>query len=235
MSGKTIVEQELRGKADRDKAKFFPKFFKAGPGEYAEGDKFLGVTVPLQRQVARQFYKTLSLKELTGLLKSPWHEERLTALFMLVLKYQKGDEPAKRFIVDFYLSNTRYVNNWDLVDSSAPYILGNRLLGRDRSVLYELVQSSTLWERRIAMVSTLELIRHSQFSDALALAEELLGDNHDLIHKAVGWCLREVGKKDQEALTAFLDKHAPHMPRTALRYSIERLTEQQRNHYLKLR
>lgn len=233
------VQAALRAEADPEKAAFFPRFFKAGPGEYAEGDKFLGVTVPKQRAIAKQYYQSLSVQQTLNLLSEPWHEERLTALFILVLKYQKGDEPSKQEIVEAYLANTIFVNNWDLVDSSAPYILGNWLLiknnKKDRTILYKLAKSKVLWERRIAVIATLEFVRKGDFADTLALAEDLLGDTHDLMHKAVGWCLREVGKKAPELLTDFLDKHAATMPRTALRYSIERLDEKTRRHYLNLR
>ncbi len=230
------VQKALRGRANPEKAVFFPRFFKAGPGEYAEGDKFLGVTVPKQRTIAKAHYAGLSLDDTLKLLKQPWHEERLTALFILVLKYQKGDSKAKEQIVEAYLANTASVNNWDLVDSSAPYILGNWLLDKkDRAILYRLAKSKMLWERRISMVATLEFVRKGEFADTLALAEALLEDKHDLMHKAVGWCLREVGKKAPELLTDFLDKHAATMPRTALRYSIERMDEQTRRHYLNLK
>lgn len=229
------VKRELRTKANPEKAVFFPRFFKAGPGEYAEGDKFLGVTVPEQRLISKQFYQRVSVEDALELLKGGWHEERLTALFILVLKFQKGDEVTKKDIVHAYLKNTQYVSNWDLVDSSAPYILGNWLLNKDREILYSLAKSELLWERRIAIIATLEFIRKGEFGDTLLLAEQLLGDREDLMHKAVGWSLREVGKKDRDLLIAFLDKHAAHMPRTALRYSIEHFDANNRRHYLEMK
>jgi 3-methyladenine DNA glycosylase AlkD len=235
MSTLTLAQRALREYAQPEKAAFYPRFFKAGSGEYAEGDRFLGVTVPKQRLVAKQFYETVSIEEALELLKSPWHEERLTALFICVLKYQKSDSRTKGAIVKFYLDNTQYVNNWDLVDSSAPYILGNWLLDKDKTLLYKLAASSSLWERRIAIIATLEFIRHDEYSDTIAIAALLLGDTHDLLHKAVGWCLREAGKRSPDLLTAFLDEHAGHMPRTTLRYAIERLPEPKRKYYLNLR
>jgi 3-methyladenine DNA glycosylase AlkD len=229
------IRAALKNQADPKKAAFFPRYFKAGPGEYAEGDKFLGVTVPRQRLIAKEFYKTLSLENTLRLLEGDWHEERLTALLILVLKYQRGNEATKEDIVHAYFANTKYVNNWDLVDSSAPYILGNWLLNKDRVVLYEFAKSDLLWERRIAIIATLEFIRNSEFDDTLKLAELLLNDKQDLIHKATGWALRELGKSAPELLLEFLNKHASLMPRTTLRYSIERLSPDERKHYLTLK
>ncbi len=230
------IKAELKWRANPEKAAFFPRFFKAGLGEYAEGDKFLGITVPNQRSIAKKYLKSISLTDTIGLLHESWHEERLTALFILVLKYQKGTAEERAKVVEIYLANTAHVNNWDLVDSSAPYILGNWLLDKkDRKILNKLASSKVLWERRIAIISTLEFIRNNQFADTLNLAEKLLGDKHDLMHKAVGWTLREVGKKAPELLTDFLDKHATTMPRTALRYAIERMSEKTRRHYLNLK
>lgn len=226
------VQKALREEVIPEKAAFFPKFFKSGPGEYAEGDKFLGVTVPAQRSIAKSYYQSLSLPETVELLHSEWHEERLTALFMLVLKFQKGAPPDQQKIYELYLANTNYVNNWDMVDSSAPYIVGAWLLDKDRSVLYKLAKSRLLWERRIAIIATLWFIRKGDFGDTIALAEQLLGDRHDLMHKAVGWSLREVGKRAPELLVDFLDKHSKAMPRTALRYAIEHFPPDRRRHYL---
>lgn len=229
------VQKALRAEAIPEKALFFPKFFKSGPGEYAEGDKFLGVTVPKQRAIAKTYFQKLSLQEAEQLLKSEWHEERLVALFILVLKYQKGDLRIQQDIYDFYLSNSAYVNNWDLVDSSAPYIVGDWLLGKDRKILYKLAKSKILWERRIAIIATLWFIRKGEFVDTIMISEQLLSDKHDLIHKAVGWALREMGKRAPELLIDFLDKHAAYMPRTALRYAIEHLSSKDRLHYLGLK
>ncbi len=226
------IKAELRAAADPEKAAFFPRFFKAGPGQYAEGDKFLGVTVPKQRTIAKRFYTTTTLKQLEELLQSEWHEDRLTALLILVLQFQKCSEDQRAKIVELYLANTHRINNWDLVDSSAYHILGAWLLGRDRSILYKLASSSSLWERRIAVIATLAFIRNGDFTDTIKLSEQLLDDPHDLMHKAVGWMLREVGKKDREVLRGFLDHHATRMPRTALRYAIEHFSKVEQHKYL---
>lgn len=220
--------------ATKERAESNAWFFKTGSGQYGEGDKFLGVTVPQQRKVAKKF-KDLPLTEVEKLVKSPWHEERLTGLFILVGQYQKADLKTKKEIAGFYHKNRACVNNWDLVDSSAPYILGDYLLNHSRAVLYRLVKSKSVWDRRIAIIATLNFIRLGQYDDTLRLSEQLLGDKHDLIQKAVGWMLREVGKKDQKTLLKFLDIHAAKMPRTALRYSIEHLQPNQRQHYLQAR
>lgn len=228
------IFERLKLVSSPEKAKANAWFFKTGPGEYGEGDKFIGVNVPNQRSVAKDLFSDLSIEEVLRCLRSPWHEERLTSLFVMVLKYQKGNDVDKHLIVGKYLENAKYVNNWDLVDSSAPYILGDWLVDRDKSVLYELVESENLWERRISIISTLFFIRQYKYEDTLKLSEQLLIDKHDLIHKAVGWCLREVGKKDEDLLLGFLDRHVQKMPRTTLRYAIERLPEEQRKYYLVL-
>jgi 3-methyladenine DNA glycosylase AlkD len=228
------LQTQLRKHASTKKAKASAWFFKTGVGQYGEGDKFIGVTVPEQRKIAKKF-NDLSLNEIGQLLKSPIHEERLVALFILVDQFKKGDETTKKKIYDFYLSNTKKVNNWDLVDSSAGYIVGIYLYDKPKDILYQLARSKNLWERRIAMISTSYFIAQGDPKDALKIAEILIDDPHDLIQKAVGWMLREVGKRCSEKdLTSFLDKHAAAMPRTALRYSIERLPEPTRQHYLKL-
>lgn len=229
------IRKQLIEKSIPQKAAFFPRFFKTGPGEYGEGDKFIGVTVPVQRSIAKEFYNDVSLKTVIELLHSEWHEERLTALFILNLKFIKSDDHKKSEIVEAYLANTKYVNNWDLVDSSAPYILGVWLGNKERTILYTLAKSESLWERRISIISTLMFIRNGHFEDTINLAEQLLFDSHDLMHKAVGWCLREVGKKDYDLLISFLNKYAATMPRTTLRYSIERLPDTERKHYLGLK
>jgi 3-methyladenine DNA glycosylase AlkD len=228
------VSQALHQVATPERAKANAWFFKTGPGQYGEGDKFVGVTVPQQRKVAKQF-KDLPLKELEKLIKSPWHEERLTGLFILVNQYQKADDKTQKSIAGFYHKNRSHVNNWDLVDSSAPYILGDYLLNHSSSVLYRLAKSRSVWDRRIAIITTLNFIRFGQYEDTLKLAEQLLGDKHDLIQKAVGWMLREMGKRDRTTLLQFLEKHADAMPRTALRYAIEHLSPQQRSYYMKKR
>lgn len=220
-----------------EKAKLLQRFFKTGKGEYAEGDIFLGIMVPKQREVAKKF-PDLSLNDLQELLSSKVHEYRLTALFILIKKYQKSDN--KKEIVDFYLKNTKNINNWDLVDLSAPRILGDFLLKNskhsmhapDRKILYKLAHSSHLWEKRIAIIATSIFIWHHDFKDALKISEILLKDKHDLIHKAVGWMLREIGKRNQPIEEKFLMKHYKTMPRTMLRYSIEKFPKKKREFYL---
>ncbi len=230
------IEKELIADANPVRAHHALRYFKTAPGEYGYGDKFLGVSSPDIRRISKNHFKKLSLNQTINLLHETWHEARLCALFILVLKYQHGTELAKQQIVESYLKNTKFVNNWDLVDCSASKILGNWLLGKpDQSILYNFASSDLLWERRIAIISTLEFIRNIQFVHTLALAEILLGDSHDLIHKAVGWSLREVGKKDQKQLIIFLDNHAATMPRTALRYAIEKLDIRLRQHYMSLK
>lgn len=213
-------------------------FFKTGMGEYGEGDKFLGVgTVAMQRATAREF-QALPLPEVAVLLASPFHEVRFVALEILVMQYeaaaQKKDVTAQKKICDFYLAHAAGVNNWDLVDTSASYILGDYLLTRkkERKVLYRLAKSKSLWERRIAIVATQKLIAVEEYEDTLELSQLLLTDTHDLIHKAVGWMLREVGKKSRPTLEQFLAKHATKMPRTMLRYAIEKFTPAERKRYL---
>lgn len=232
------VQADIRAEVDPAKAMFFPKFFKAGPGEYAEGDKFLGVTVPKQRAIAKRYYKNITLKELGVLIKSPWHEDRLTTLFMLVLQFQKGSPVTKNEIFDLYVENTKYVNNWDLVDSSADKIVGPWLetSSYKMKVLNKLAMSRSLWERRIAMIATYHYIRQGKADEAIEIAQVLVNDDHDLIQKAVGWMLREIGKRvDRDILVSFLEKHAATMPRTTLRYAIEHMNEPSRRYYLDLK
>lgn len=222
-----IVVSDLQEFASPAKAKSSAWFFKTGKGQYGEGDQFIGVTVPLQRMVAKK-YKDLPLKDIDQLLNSPIHEHRLTALFILVGQYKKL--PAR--VYDFYLKHTTKINNWDLVDSSASYIVGEWLMDKDRTILYKLARSKNLWERRIAIIATGAFIKNKEFKDTFAIAELLLHDDHDLIHKAVGWMLREVGKRDQKAEEAFLKKYYKTMPRTMLRYAIEKFSEDKRHEYL---
>jgi 3-methyladenine DNA glycosylase AlkD len=233
MSPPTIrtVMARLRAAADPARAKFLPTFFKTGPGQYGEGDRFLGLSVPQIRRFAAE-YRSLPLARLEGLLESPWHEARLLALVILVERYRRAPRTEQSAIVRLYLHRTDRVNNWDLVDVSAPDIVGAHLLTRDRGLLTRLVRSTSLWERRIAIVATYRFIRERQYADTLDLATRLLGDREDLMHKAVGWMLREVGKRDEPVLRRFLDRHAPAMPRTTLRYAIERLPPAARRHYL---
>ncbi len=223
------ITQTLRSHSDEEKKVVLPRFFKTGKGEYGEGDRFMGVVVPNTRKVARE-YASVSWEVIEALLESEWHECRLCALLILVERYKKHPEETVRF----YLGNTRGINNWDLVDLSAPYILGRYLTQHeDRSVLYALAVSENMWEQRIAVVSTLALIRDNQFDDTMKLAEKFMGTKHDLMQKATGWMLREVGKRDERTLTDFLDRHCLQMPRTMLRYAIEKLTPEQRVHYMR--
>ena len=224
------LQQELKKLGDSKQAKLLSGFFKTGKGEYGEGDIFLGIKVPVQRKVAKK-YADLSLKDTKELLNSKIHEHRLVALFILIEKYKKSEK--KKEIVDIYLKNTKKINNWDLVDLSAPQILGDFLLDNNRATLYKLAKSKNLWEKRISIVSTWTFIRENQLDDTLKISEILLTDNHDLIHKAVGWMLREVGKKNQAIEEKFLKKHHKTMPRTMLRYAIEKFDENKRKFYMK--
>lgn len=231
----TAIRRELRAHIKPERAVVAPRFFKAGPGEYAEGDKFIGVTVPDTRKIARR-YRDIPLEDISVLLKSEWHEERLLALLVIVDQFKRGDEKARAVLYRYYLKNTAYVNNWDLVDSSASYIVGAYLADKPerRKTRERLALSESLWERRIAMVSTLyDISVLGQADDTLVLADMLQYDSHDLIQKAVGWMLREVGKRiDQTLLAEYLEQHAATMPRTTLRYAIEHLNEDRRQYYL---
>jgi 3-methyladenine DNA glycosylase AlkD len=206
-------------------------FFKTGPGQYGEGDKFLGLTVPVMRTLVRK-YRALDDASTLELLSSPWHEERLVALMLFVEGYDRGDDSRRARIHRTYLANTRHINNWDLVDASAGDIVGGHLDARDITLLERLARSENLWERRIAIVSTFHFIKRNEFRPTLMIAALLLRDPHDLIHKAVGWMLREVGKRDRRTLDDFLKKHYQRMPRTMLRYAIERHPERIRKKYL---
>ncbi|MBD3172360.1 DNA alkylation repair protein [Candidatus Bathyarchaeota archaeon] len=225
------VKKDLKQAADPIHAEKLQSFFKTGVGEYGEGDVFLGVRVPQQRKIAKK-HRNIPLEDAVGLLHSKIHEHRLTSLFILTDQFNKAENKKKEEIVRIYLENTQYINNWDLVDSSAHKILGVWLLDKPRDILYYLAKSDCLWERRISIISTFAFIRHDEYSDAVALARMLLNDDHDLIHKASGWVLREVGKKDVEILTGFLDEYRLEMPRTMLRYAIEKLPDDQRKYYL---
>jgi len=228
------LRKELRRHTNPEKAKILQRFFKTGSGQYGAGDIFLGITVPQQRKVAKKFSGEISIEEIGELLKSDIHEERLVALLILVDKFEKGSEDIRDLIYHFYLENASRVNNWDLVDLTAPNIVGKYLLKkRDRGVLYYLVKSKNLWERRISIVATFSFIRAGQFDDTLRISEELLSDEHDLIHKAVGWMLREVGKRDEVRLEKFLIKNYDLLPRTTLRYAIERFEEGKRKRFLR--
>ena len=231
MSNREQVKADLERLSDPEHAMKLQGFFKTGKGEYGEGDVFIGVRVPDQRRITKK-YRNISLTDVLELLRSEIHEHRLTALFIFTEQFNKGDEEARRRIVDLYLRNSAYVNNWDLVDSSAHKILGAWLVDKPRGVLYDLARSESLWERRISIISTLAFINRGDLVDALALAEALVDDGHDLIHKASGWVLREVGKKDQSVLEEFLLEYFETMPRTMLRYAIERLPEERRRFYM---
>ena len=224
------IKRELRQKGDPLRVEHSKRFFKTGKGQYGEGDVFLGLRVPEMREIAKK-YKDLPLQSIKVLLNSKIHEERLIALLILVYKFAKENE-RRNDIYAFYIKNLKWVNNWDLVDLSAPKIVGEYLLNKNRKVLYKLAKSKNLWERRIAIVATFAFIKNNDLVDTIKIGQLLLDDKHDLIHKAVGWAWREVGKKDLKVLEHFLDKHADVMPRTALRYSIERFPEKVRKSYL---
>jgi 3-methyladenine DNA glycosylase AlkD len=226
------VKHDLRRASNKEQAKILKKFFKTGPGEYAQRDIFLGIKVPILRGLANQ-YQGLALNEVLKLLKSPIHEERLLSLFILTLKYRQAGGLGKEKICKAYLKHTRYINNWDLVDASAKHILGDFLADKDRGVLYKLAISDLLWERRIAILSTFNFIENNDFGDTLKIAKVLIADSHDLIHKAVGWMLREIGKRKMEVEEKFLKKYYLAMPRTMLRYAIERFPELKRQRYLR--
>ena len=227
----TQIKSDLKRLANPEKAKILSRFFKTGKGQYGEGDVFLGITVPEQRKIAKQ-YSGLALGQARTLLTSRIHEHRLTALLILVLKYQKADDESKKAIIDFYLNNIKHINNWDLVDLSADKILGAYLIDKDKSLLYGISKSENLWERRISIIATFHFIKKDKFKDTLKIAEYLLHDREDLIHKAVGWMLREIGKRDLAAEEGFLKKYYKTMPRTMLRYAIEKFDEKKRTFYL---
>jgi 3-methyladenine DNA glycosylase AlkD len=225
------VVRVLRALGTPKRAKTSATFFRIGPGEYGEGDRFLGVTVPVQRQVAKRF-ADLPLAQIDTLLRNPYHECRFTALIILVERFKRADAMGQDAIHRFYISRAKCINNWDLVDVSAPTIVGEYLRTHDRKILYRLARSKNIWKRRIAIVGTLGLITQDTFSDTLRLAELLLPDREDLIHKATGWMLREVGKRSRETLSRFLDAHASNMPRTALRYALEHYPQVVRKRYM---
>lgn len=226
-----LIRTKLQTLANKEKAKILQGFFKTGPGQYGEGDIFLGINVPVLRALCKE-HDCIALAEAMLLLKSTIHEERLLALLMLVRAFSKGDEALKKKIYDLYLKNTKYINNWDLVDVTAPNIVGTYLLDKNRKPLYDLAVSSDLWKRRIAIISTFAFIKQHEFDDTLKIAKILLEDDHDLIQKAVGWMLREVGKRSLAAEECYLKKCYKKMPRTMLRYAIERFPETKRKKYL---
>ena len=225
------IKSDLSQLSNPEKAKKLSRFFKTGKGQYGEGDIFLGIPVPEQRKVAKK-YSNLPLNALQELLRSETHEHRLTALLILLAKYEKTGNSGRGEIYKFYLKNTDNINNWDLVDLTAPKIVGDYLFNKDKSSLVKLAKSNNLWEKRIAILSTFGFIRKNNFKDALSISELLLHDKHDLIHKAVGWMLREIGKRDQAIEEQFLNKYYLQMPRTMLRYAIEKFDEKKRKFYL---
>lgn len=226
------IHNRLAALANPEHATILQRFFKTGPGQYGEGDIFIGIRVPVLRKLVREF-RDIPLQETERLLESPIHEERLLALFLLVKAYSKATDEKRKHIYRHYLGSTRYINNWDLVDLSAEHIVGAYLLDKDRTPLYHLAASKSLWERRISILSTFHYIKKGAFDDTLELSKRLLTDRHDLIHKAVGWMLREVGKRDRNTEEAFLIEHYRQMPRTMLRYAIEKFPEPRRQGYLK--
>jgi len=226
------LNKKLQEKANPSKAKLLQGFFKTGPGEYGEGDVFLGLTMGENRELSKEF-KNLSFEDIQELLNTDIHEKRMIALLILIEQYRRADEDKKKEIFRFYLGNTKNINNWDLVDVTTPRIVGDYLLDRPREILYKLARSNNLWERRISILATFTFIRQGQFEDTLRISKILLGDSHDLMHKAVGWMLREVGKKDIEVLKSFLRDNYSKIPRTALRYAIERFPEDERKKWLR--
>lgn len=227
-----IAALEARGSAE--KAANSAWFFKTGEGQYGYGDKFIGVSVPEQRIIAKEF-KDLSLREIQNLLNSKFHECRLTALIILVNQFKKANEKTRKEIFDFYIANTKNINNWDLVDSSASQIVGAYLLDKDRKLLYKFARSNSMWERRISVISTFAFIDQNQFDDSLEIAKILINDAEDLMHKAVGWMLREMGKRDLQTLTNYLNLNAHLLPRTSLRYAIEKYPEATRKRFLAIK
>lgn len=222
---------EMEQLKDPEKAQVLSGFFKTGKGQYGEGDIFLGIKVPEQRRIAKKF-SGLDLEDIRRLLYSKIHEHRLVALLVLINRYRNADAGGRQEVFDFYLSMTERINNWDLVDVSAPNIIGDYLIDKDRDILYTLAKSSSIWERRIAVISTLAFIKKGMYEDTLRISELLLDDKHDLIHKATGWMLRETGKRDQVVEERFLRKYHSRMPRTMLRYAIERFDNNLRKHYM---
>ncbi|WP_338872711.1 DNA alkylation repair protein [Spirosoma sp. SC4-14] len=229
----TDVKNDLQAQANPERAKVSAWFFKTGPGQYGEGDLFLGLSMPQQHTIAKK-YLNLPADNVERLLREPYHECRMTGLLIWVYQARKAGENQRLTLMDHYLANRQYVNNWDLVDATCPQLVGRSLLQGDRSVLYDLAQENHLWSQRIAIVSTMTFIRADQFADTFSIAELLLAHKHDLIHKAIGWMLREVGKRNADALEEFLHDHIRQIPRTALRYAIEKFDPPRRKYYLLL-
>lgn len=227
------IIEELKKLYKEEKRLFLPRFFKTGKGQYGEGDVFLGVVVPDTRKVAKLYWKETEYEDIVSLLHSEIHEVRLCALLMMVEKFRKSDEKERRKIFDLYLSNTKRINNWDLVDLSAGYIVGAYLLDKPRDILYKLAESPLLWDNRIAIVATHAFIRNNELDDTYDLSSILMTHKHDLMHKAVGWMLREAGKRDPQRLYDYVEQHRTIMPRTMLRYAIEKFTPEQRKHLMR--
>ena len=225
------IKEDLEKAANPEKVNIYQRFFKTGKGEYGEGDIFIGLTVPKQREIAKK-YVSLDLNDVKDLLSNKVHEYRLTGFLILVYKFEKADEKEKKNIVEFYLKNIKSANNWDLIDCVADKILGNYLIDKDKEILYELAKTDNLWKKRIAIISTFGFIKNNQFEDTLKISEILLNDEHDLIHKAVGWMLREVGKRDIKTEEVFLKKYYKTMPRTMLRYAIEKFDSKKKAFYM---
>jgi hypothetical protein len=228
----TDLLARIHALADPARAELLARFFKTGPGQYGEGDQFLGLPMPRQRQLAREFRQLPPQEVEQQLVRSPWHDCRSIGLIIWTLQFAQAGPAGQQELYERYLLNRRFVNNWDLVDITCPAIVGGYLLRRDRAPLYELAAEDHLWSQRMSIVSTLAFIRKGQFADTFALAEQLCSHRHDLIHKAVGWMLREAGKRNEDALTEFLADFGPQLPRTTLRYAIERLSPAQRQQYL---
>jgi 3-methyladenine DNA glycosylase AlkD len=225
------IRSTLRAQADPEQAKNLQRFFKTGPGDYGEGDRFLGLRVPQIRAMVKEL-GVVPITTIKSLIKSPWHEERMLALLLMVHRYNKSDDEAREVLYHLYLDSTTYINNWDLIDVTARHIVGAWLYNRPRKPLFVLAKSDSLWERRISILSAFYFIAKNDFEDALKLAKILLNDDHDLMHKAVGWMLREIGKRDRKREEEFLLKHYRKMPRTMLRYAIEHFPEKRRKAYL---
>lgn len=227
----TQIQKEVASYANPEKASRLQRFFKTGRGEYGEGDKFLGLIVPIQRAIAKK-YNNLSISDIALLINSAYHEFRLIGLFILIYQFNKANEEKRKQIFKLYISKIKYINNWDLIDLSAPHIVGAYLLRKNKKLLYNFAKAKNIWKRRIAILSTFAFIRNDDFADAIQIATILLYDTHDLIHKAAGWMLREIGKRNQKQEELFLKKHYRRMPRTMLRYAIERFPEKKRRAYL---
>ena len=234
MNWLTKIEKELRKHATAERARVSMRYFKTGKGEYGEGDQFLGVAVPFQRSLAAKYANQVTEADISALLTSPFHEIRLTALFMLNTRFLKSaDQTEAKKWVDFYQSHIHCINNWDLVDSSAPIVLGSWLKNRNRQILYQFARSKNLWKNRIAILSTLAFIRNNELADLLKLAEIFIDHPHDLIHKATGWMLREGWKRNPKVIEAFLTEFASQMPRTMLRYAIEKMSPAKKKYFMK--